>query len=152
MRRIQTFLNICLRRLLRIRWPEVIRNEALWQKPQQLLVDKEILMRRWQWIGHALRKPPTSTTRQALSWNPQGKRKRGRPRNTWRRDLERTGRRRASPGTSWNIWPRIATTGGHLLAAYAPGEVEGKERAYTSTLFSKIKTEKCRCTINGLIT
>ena len=27
-------------------------------------------------------------TRQALTLNPDGKRKRGRPRNTWRRDLE----------------------------------------------------------------
>ena len=29
-----------------------------------------------------------STTRQALTWNPQGKRKRGRPSNSWRRDTE----------------------------------------------------------------
>ena len=35
-----------------------------------------------------LRKPASSTTRQALTWNPQGKRKRGRPRNSWRRDTE----------------------------------------------------------------
>ncbi|KAK3793479.1 hypothetical protein RRG08_000681 [Elysia crispata] len=28
------------------------------------------------------------TTRRALTWNPQGNRKRGKPRNTWRRDLE----------------------------------------------------------------
>ena len=29
-----------------------------------------------------------SITQQVLTWNPEGKRKRGRPRNTWRRDLE----------------------------------------------------------------
>ena len=40
------------------------------------------------WIGHTLRKPPANTTRQALSWNPQGKRRRGRPCNSWRRDTE----------------------------------------------------------------
>ena len=28
-------------------------------------------------------------TRQSLTWNPQGKRKRGRPRNSWRRDLDK---------------------------------------------------------------
>ena len=33
------------------------------------------------------RKPVASTTRQALPWNPQEKRRIGRPRNTWRRDL-----------------------------------------------------------------
>ena len=32
--------------------------------------------------------PPTSITRQAITWNPQGKRKRGWPRNTWRRDMD----------------------------------------------------------------
>ncbi|KAK3795190.1 hypothetical protein RRG08_056253 [Elysia crispata] len=51
-------------------------------------VEQDILRRRWRWVGHTLRKPGCSTTRRALTWNPQGKRKRGRPRNTWRRDLE----------------------------------------------------------------
>ena len=41
-----------------------------------------------QGIGHTQRKAVTITTRQALNWNPQGKRKRGRPRNSWRRDTE----------------------------------------------------------------
>ena len=36
-----------------------------------------------------VRKPKESITRQALTWNPQGKRKKKRPRNTWRRDVER---------------------------------------------------------------
>ena len=30
----------------------------------------------------------TTQTQPALTWNPEGKRKRERPRNTWRRDLE----------------------------------------------------------------
>jgi hypothetical protein len=30
---------------------------------------------------------PSIITRQVLQWNPQGKRGRGRPRNTWRRDF-----------------------------------------------------------------
>ena len=36
---------------------------------------------------------------QALSWNPQGKRRRGRPRNTWRRDLLADTKRM---GITWN--------------------------------------------------
>jgi hypothetical protein len=91
MKRIQTFINTCLRRILRIRWPDKISNEQLWQRTQQQPAEEEILQRRWRWIGHTLRKPASSTTRQALTWNPQGKRKRGRPRNTWRRDLKKTG-------------------------------------------------------------
>ena len=44
--------------------------------------------RKWRWIGHTLRKPTSSITRHALQWNPQGKRGRGRPQITWRRQVE----------------------------------------------------------------
>nr|KAG5708373.1 hypothetical protein BaRGS_034404 [Batillaria attramentaria] len=74
--------------IFNIRWPEKIRNEELWERAGQEPVAKQILRRKWGWIGHTLRKPASSTTRQALTWNPQGKRKRGRPRNSWRRDTE----------------------------------------------------------------
>lgn len=87
-KKIQTFINGCLRRILRIRWPNVITNEELWERTRQPRVEQEIQQRRWRWIGHTLRRPTSSTTRQALTWNPQGERNRGRPRNTWRRDLE----------------------------------------------------------------
>ena len=86
--KLQTFVNSCLRRILKIHWPEKISNEDLWQQTHQQPIDKEILQRRWRWLGHTLRKPPNNITRQALKWTPQGKRKRGRPRNTWRRDME----------------------------------------------------------------
>ena len=33
-------------------------------------------------------KPASSTTRQALTWNPQGKGRRCQPRSSWRRDTE----------------------------------------------------------------
>ena len=86
--RIQAFINNCLRRILRIYYPNTIRNEELWRRTGHRRIEVEIQRRRWRWIGHTLRKPATNITRQALQWNPQGKRKRGRPRNTWRRDLE----------------------------------------------------------------
>ena len=86
--KIQAFINTCLRKILRIHWPETISNADLWQRTKQLPAEDEIKRRRWRWIGHTLRKPPSNITRQALTWNPQGKRKRGRPKNSWRRDLE----------------------------------------------------------------
>lgn len=88
MKRIQTFINTCLRRILQIRWPDTISNQELQQRTGQQPVEDDILRRRWGWIGHTLRKPTSSTTRQALTWNPQGKRRRGRPRNSWRRSLD----------------------------------------------------------------
>ena len=85
--KIQTFVNRCLRQILKIHWPDKISNERLWEITNQLPMEEELLRRRWGWLGHTLRKPATNITYQALSWNPQGKRKRGRPKNTWRRDL-----------------------------------------------------------------
>jgi len=38
-------------------------------------------------ISHTLRKPASTITWEFLTWNPQGKRKRRRPRNMWRKDL-----------------------------------------------------------------
>ncbi|VDO70238.1 unnamed protein product [Schistosoma margrebowiei] len=46
-------------------------------------------MKRWKKIGHILRKAPNCVTRQALTWNPQGQRKRRRPKNTLRREMDR---------------------------------------------------------------
>jgi hypothetical protein len=46
-----------------------------------------IKRRKWKWIGHTLRKPQDDITRQALEWNPAGKIKRGRTRQTWLRSI-----------------------------------------------------------------
>ncbi|VDO90418.1 unnamed protein product [Schistosoma margrebowiei] len=42
----------------------------------------------WRLIGHILRKSSNCVTKQALTWNPEGKRKRGRPKNTLRWEIE----------------------------------------------------------------
>ena len=86
--KLQTFINRCLRYILNIRWPEKISNVNLWERAHQTPINQEIRKRKWGWIGHTLRKPGTNTTRQALEWNPQGKRKVGRPKQTWRRSVE----------------------------------------------------------------
>jgi len=39
----------------------------------------------WGWIGHTLRRPDRHVANRALDGNPQRKRKRRRPRHTWRR-------------------------------------------------------------------
>ena len=52
-------------------------------------MEEEILRRKWGWLGRTLRKLTNNITHQALIWNPQGRRKRGRPRNSWRQDLNK---------------------------------------------------------------
>nr|KAG5704809.1 hypothetical protein BaRGS_015192 [Batillaria attramentaria] len=50
-------------------------------------MDVQVRRRKWRWVGHNLRKEPYNITKQALEWSPQGKRKRGRPKQTWRSSL-----------------------------------------------------------------
>ena len=87
--KLQAFVNKCLRRIINIRWPEKISNEDLWKKCKQQPIAKTIKSRKYGWIGHTLRREQESISRQALDWNPQGKRKIGRPKTTWRRTVER---------------------------------------------------------------
>ena len=65
----------------------------------------EIQQRCWRWIGNTLRKPATNTAKQALRWNPQGKRKRGRPQKPWRRDLDADAKKM---GHTWGRLERLA--------------------------------------------
>jgi hypothetical protein len=56
-------------------------------KTKQKPISTEIQKRKWKRIGHTLRKPPSDISRAALEWNPQGTRKRGRPKTTWRQTV-----------------------------------------------------------------
>ena len=86
--KLRSFHTTCLRRIQRIFWPQKISNEDLLRRCKQVDMGTIISRRRWRWIGHVLRKEPQSITRTALHWTPDGKRKRGRPRTTWRRTVE----------------------------------------------------------------
>ena len=87
MARLQSFVNRKLRYIVGIWWPRKIKNEDLWARTNQEEIEITIRKRKFKWIGHTLRKPQTSVTRQALEWNPQGARRRGRPRGSWRRTV-----------------------------------------------------------------
>ena len=89
MKQVQVFINKWLRQIVGIRWPEKISNNELWERTGQEPIQVNIKKRRWKWIGHTLRKDNNSIVRQVLEWNPWGTRKRGRPKNTWRHDLQK---------------------------------------------------------------
>ena len=75
--KLQSFVNKCLRRILNISWTDRVTNEMLWELAGKEPIITQISKRKWRWIDQILRKPADSITRQALRWNPQGKRKRG---------------------------------------------------------------------------
>jgi len=86
--KLSTFHTKNLRRILRIFWPETISNQELFARCNQESMDNIIMHRRWGWIGHICRRENGNIARTALHWTPEGKRKRGRPKNTWRRTVE----------------------------------------------------------------
>ena len=58
-----------------------------------------IKRKKWNWIGHTLRKGDDDLAKQALDWNPQGSRRRGRPAETWSRTVKSEAQ---SAGKTWN--------------------------------------------------
>ena len=97
--------NTCLRRILKIHWPDIISSQDLRKRTRQQPIEVDIFQRRLKWIGHTLRKSSSNITRQAPTWNPQEKRKRGRRRNSWRSYLEADMRRN---GYTWGELQRLA--------------------------------------------
>ena len=103
-KKLDTFHFTRLRRILQIRWPYVISNEELLSKTNLKRISQEVKEKRWKWIGHVLRMNDGNHCVTALSWAPEGKRKVGRPRTTWRRTVERE---RKDMG--WSSWSQVRT-------------------------------------------
>ncbi|PVD38724.1 hypothetical protein C0Q70_01345 [Pomacea canaliculata] len=80
--KLDIFHNRCLRRLLNIFWPNNITNEELHRRTETESITTQIQQRCWRWIGHVLRQQTADLSRVALRWTPDGRRKRGRPKET----------------------------------------------------------------------
>jgi hypothetical protein len=67
-------------------WPNIIFNKDLWKATDQ--EDKfRNKKKKNRWIGHTLRKEDGEIPMGAFLWNPQGRRKRLRPKNSWTRSV-----------------------------------------------------------------
>ena len=104
-RKLEVFQNKSLRRILKIFWPNTISNEELHKRTGVRSISETIRTRRWRWLGHVYRMPPNSLPRVALRWTPQGKRNRGRSRETWRRTVQKDLKTR---GLTMETAPRVA--------------------------------------------
>jgi hypothetical protein len=51
-------------------------------------IENQIKGRIWNWIDYTLRKETGATEKTALDWNPQGYRRRGGLKRTWRREIK----------------------------------------------------------------
>ena len=72
-------------------------------------LSEEVKWRRWKTIGHILRQDQNNDCNIAMTWAPKGKRRRGRPKTTWRSTAEKE--REEAGWESWNeVW--IVAAGG----------------------------------------
>ena len=97
--RLRGFERRSLQRILRIKWDDKVSNREIRRRTGLNDIVSEIRMRRWRWLGHVLRMPKKRLPNIALKWTPPGKRKRGRPLGTWRREIEEEVK---ATGKTWN--------------------------------------------------
>jgi hypothetical protein len=88
---------------MKIFWPNKISNKDLHNITNTKDVETLLIQRRRRWLGHVLRKPSEDMTKVALRWTSEGKRKRGRPKTTWRRTIENEIKER---GYTWSTIER----------------------------------------------
>ena len=100
--KIDVFQSRCLRRIFKIRWQERITNKEVLKMAEMENLSEGVRERRWKFIGHIMRKEPNNDCRTALTWTPEGRRKRGRPKTTWRKTAERE---REKAG--WKNWSEV---------------------------------------------
>ena len=86
--KLASFHTTSLRKILRIFWPQKISNDQLLKQTKQDDICTIVTRRRWRWIGHVLRKDNNNIAKTAMRWTSEGKRRRGRPKTTWRRTVE----------------------------------------------------------------
>jgi len=82
---LNVFHQKCLRRILKITWRDRVTNDEVLRRTRTRPLSDSIVERRLRLAGHILRLPDIRPSKTAIKWIPQeGKRKRGRPKRTWR--------------------------------------------------------------------
>jgi len=103
--KINVFQSRCLRRIFKKRWQERITDKEVLKMAEMENLSEGMQKRRWKFIGRIMRKEPNNDCRTALTWTPEGWRKRGRLRITWRKTAERE---REKAG--WKNWSEVQIT------------------------------------------
>ena len=103
-KKIDSFDAKCLRKILRIKWSDFISNEEIRRRCNQQRASNLICKRRLNWFGHVNRYPPSRIAKQSMLWIPRGKRKRGRPKMSWKHTIQRD---LQSIGSGWYTASRL---------------------------------------------
>ena len=74
---------------MNIRWIEHTDDEKVRERSGRKPVIETIRYQRWRWYTHVLRIPEYKLPKQALNLIPEGSRRVGRPKETWRRTIDK---------------------------------------------------------------
>ncbi|KAI8505608.1 hypothetical protein Bbelb_167970 [Branchiostoma belcheri] len=87
--KLDAFQQRCLRKILHITYRDRITNEEVYHRTGTKPLSITITERRMRYAGHVLRMTSDRHAKTCMFWKPEGKRKRGRPKLTWRRTLQK---------------------------------------------------------------
>ena len=97
--KLNAFHTRCLRKIIGVTYKDRITNEEVFKRTEQKTIDAMIRERRLRWLGHVWRMNADRTAQKILDWNPPGgKRGRGRPKLTWKTNVEKDLK---ATGSSW---------------------------------------------------
>ena len=103
---LNVFQQRCLRRILDVKWEDRITNDEILRIANTQKLSDVIKARIVQLTGHVLRMTDDIPAKHALNWVPPGgKRRRGRPKKTWRQTVMQDLR---DVGTNWYQAPTLA--------------------------------------------
>ena len=96
--------------------------------------------KRWRWIGHVLCKDANSITKVVIHWTPEEKRKRCRPKTTWRRTVEVEMKKNHSWGTIQRLASDRLGWRSFVAALYVMGSDDDDENDYQQGLITTVTT------------
>jgi len=119
----------CLQRIFKIRWQDRITNKKVLQMAEMENLSEDVQRRRWQFIGHIMRKEPNNDCSIALTWTPEDNKSGADPRQHGEgRRREKEKELDGRTGVRYTLqWP-TELVGGRVLRPYVPHGV--KWRSY----------------------
>ena len=91
---------------MKITWQQRITDKRVVEMAGINEISCEVRRRRWNWLGHVLRREWENDCFTALGWTPEGRRASGRAKTTWRGTFERE--RNKAGWKSWNVAKAVA--------------------------------------------
>ena len=87
--RVRRFKSVYIRKIMKISSFDMVSEEELRRTTGQQPIAEKLRIYRWWWYRHVLKMSEQRNPKQALLWRPAGRRRVGRPKDTWKRTIER---------------------------------------------------------------